>query len=222
MLLRILASLLALLLPACALLGFAPDGSGRAATEERTLEPFRAVRLDFPAEVFVTRAEARRVAVTCDDNLLRLVRTRVRDGWLVLDLAEDAAFRVPPEIHLQLPDLEGFRVHGRGRADIRGLAGERFEGSVKDGGRLAASGTVDRLEASVVGRGRIDLGRLEAREARVDLEGAGEVDLSVSEVLRYRIDGDGDVRYRGNPRVTGGVLGGGSVRPVDPAVGAVR
>lgn len=220
-LLRLLA--ITLLLSSCIIvvdesgLGFhrgGLQGSGTRVEEQRDVGEFSAVELSVPAEVVVVVGEASSLSLSCDDNLLSLVRTEVRDGRLEITRPRGTSlrFRKGLEIRIATPSLSGFEVEGSGDVEIRGLHGERFEASIEGSGDIVAQGAVDFLEASIEGSGDMRLAGVQAREASVSIEGSGDIGVHVTDALRYRIEGSGDIRYEGSPNVSGGISGSGSVR----------
>src|SRR5258705_6864632 len=133
--LRLLAVLLALSLSGCIIhiggdgdwdssWGHSPilQGSGVRATQQRTPGEFARVRAGTLGDVRVVVGAAPRVEVSCDDNLLEHVRTRVVDGELVIDTdGESLAFRQSVRIEIGCAALEGATLSGSGALRIEGL-----------------------------------------------------------------------------------------------------
>lgn len=80
--------------------------------------------------------------------------------------------------------------------------GESFDIEITGSGNAKAAGKVERLTVRVIGSGDVDATSLEARKARVRIAGSGDVALHATQELDVSIDGSGDVRYRGDPRIT--------------------
>lgn len=189
-------------------------GSGRRASEERSIDDFSAVQLAMAAKVLVVVGEPTSITLSGDDNLIALVTTEVRGGWLVIDTprGQDLRFRQGLEVRLGTPDLSRFEVEGSGDVEIQDVKTDHFHLSIEGSGDVVASGVVDHLEADIEGSGDMKLQRLHAREAAVSIEGSGDVRVHVVESLRYSIEGSGDIRYDGAPHVSGEIEGSGSVR----------
>jgi hypothetical protein len=60
------------------------------------------------------------------------------------------------------------------------------------------------------------LSQLSARTARIDVQGAADADLNVSDELDVRVQGAADVSYTGDPTVRSDVEGAGDIRRVEP------
>ncbi len=190
-------------------------GSGVRSTQTRTCEGFRRVRTALSANVHVMVGEASRVELSCDDNLLEHVRTRVIDGELVIDTdGTSLRFRESPRIEISCPALEAGTLSGSGALKIEGLAGERFEASLSGSGEFSARGKVAHASLSVTGSGDLDCRDLLAQEAQVSVSGSGNVRVRASERLSVSISGSGDVRYSGEPpQVTRSIAGSGTIAP---------
>lgn len=98
------------------------------------------------------------------------------------------------------------RVNGSGDVDLGGLRASDNNGFSKasfatrgSGNIRVAAGEFDSLDVSVHGSGGIDAGNLRVREAKVRINGSGDVELNALDILDARINGSGDVRHRGQP-----------------------
>jgi hypothetical protein len=226
--LRCLPVLLALILPGCIIhidndgdwdssWGHTPvlQGSGVRGTQQRTPGEFKRVRASTMGDVHVVVGAAPRVEVSCDDNLLEHVRTRVVDGELVIDGdGESMAFRQSVRIEIGCAELEGATLSGSGALKIEGLKGERFEASLSGSGDLSARGEAQRASLSLTGSGELDCRELVAQEAQVSLAGSGDVRVQARARLSVSLSGSGDVRYSGTPaQVTRSVAGSGTIAP---------
>jgi len=191
------------------------QGSGVRGTQERPLGEFRSVNASTMGDVHVVVGPATRVEVSCDDNLLEHVRTRVIDGVLKIDTdGRSMAFRQGLKVEITCPALEGATLAGSGALKIEGLAGERFEANLSGSGDLAARGKIAHASLSLTGSGDLDCRELEAQEAQVSLAGSGDVRVQAKAGLSVSVSGSGDVRYSGSPaRVTRSVAGSGTIAP---------
>jgi hypothetical protein len=73
---------------------------------------------------------------------------------------------------------------------------------------------VESLNALVNGAGNLDLRRLAAAQARVVVNGTGNVDVDASDRLDATVNGVGNIEYQGKPKVLNTAIHGiGSIRP---------
>lgn len=220
--------LLALLLPAC-IIHIDGDGdwdsnwghtsilqgSGVRGTQQRTPGEFKRVRASAMADVHVVVGAPARVEVSCDDNLLDHIRTRVTDGELVIDTdGESMAFRQGVRVEIGCAALEGAILSGSGKLKIEGLQGERFEASLSGSGDFSLRGQAEHASLSLSGSGDLDGRELVAQEAQVSLSGSGDVRVNARKRLSVSLSGSGDVRFSGEPaQVTRSVAGSGTIAP---------
>jgi hypothetical protein len=209
-------------------------GSGRPAVENRSVESFRGISLEGPGQVLLTIGSPRSVSVSCDDNLLPLVRTEVSGGTLRLGLVSGSSVNTatPFVFRVTAPSIDGLSLGGSGDIVVLGtIRADRLAVSIGGSGSIRAGIAVEELSAVISGSGDIDLagradrqqvrisgsGSYRARElqtaiARVEVDGSGSAELFVRGELSAAIHGSGSVTYRGGARATVQDSGSGSVR----------
>jgi Putative auto-transporter adhesin, head GIN domain len=177
------------------------QGSGVPATQARHVGAFTAVDLAGSTSVTVRVGGSRAVVVRADDNLVRLVRTEVRNGELVIANRGSFTTKTPMTVSVTVPTLDRAMLAGSGALYVSGVRAERFSASLAGVGVFVATGRVGLLEARVSGTGNLRLERLAARDADVSIAGTGQIDVRVKGTLRAAVDGSGAIVYSGNPRV---------------------
>jgi hypothetical protein len=191
-------------------------GGGTRVTETREVAPFD--RLEVAGvDVRVVRGEGGQVRVRAGEKVIDRVRTESRDGVLRIHVPDrgivigsdplgDAA------VEVTAASLAGARIDGSGDITLTGIRGDALEIEIQGTGDLEASGTVGRLTATLQGVGDADLSRLQARTARVLVQGPADAELNVTDELDVRVQGPGDVTYRGDPDVDSDIDGPGDVK----------
>jgi hypothetical protein len=189
-------------------------GSGHVATENRSVAPFTAVRLEAPVNVVIDRTGTQSLSVTVDDNLLALFTTEVKDGTLYLGLAKDKSFQAQSAaFHVTVADLQGIEIRGSGDVKADHLEGPSLTVAIAGSGDVKLAGSVDDLAVSSKGSGDVDAGGLAAKHAKVVMSGSGDATINASDTLDVHMSGSGSLRYRGSPKLTQDVHGSGSVKP---------
>ena len=205
--------LLALLLVAC--------GGGERITETRDVAPFDRLVVEDSVDVTVVPGEGREVRVYAGEKVIDRIHTDTVDGVLHVDVRDrgivigddplgDARVEVPAS------DLRGVTVEGSGDVKLDGVRGDELELDVRDAADLEATGSVDRLTATVQGAANADLAGLAVRRAVVDAKDAADADLNVSDRLDVQVRGAADVTYRGDPEVHSQVQDAGDLRRESP------
>jgi hypothetical protein len=229
-----LAGLPALLLqPALA----ATHGSGRSATETRSVAEFQAVELAGAMDLTVRQGAQQSVQVQADDNLLPLLETvvestshgatlqlRWKKGQSLSMRSKVVVTVVVPkltalvasgagDIHLESFSTPMLKVSlsGSGNARLEGLNTEDLGISISGSGDVGGSGKATKMKVSIAGSGDVRLGELRADEVSVSIAGSGDAAVNAQKTLDVRIAGSGDVSYTGNATVKSSVAGSGSV-----------
>ena len=169
-------------------------GGGDRITETRQVEPFSRLEVSDSVDVKVVPGDGRRMRVYAGEKVIDRVVTessggvleiRVRDRGIVIgsDPLGDA------RVEVQASALEGVDIDGSGDVALEGLDGPELALALHGGADVDASGTVDRLVATIEGAGDADLLDLRARTARVVVEGAGDAAVNVSDELDVTVEG---------------------------------
>lgn len=175
------------------------QGSGKEATETRDVAKFNKIEMQGAYDVDVKLGSKQSVSIKGDDNLLKLVETKVADGTLVLSTKEN----VHPTHHLKVtitaPNLQSFALKGAGDVNIQGVHEDNFSVDLRGAGDLTAAGEAKKLDVTLKGAGDVKLYDLHAENASVDLSGAGDVNVYASKYLKAKVSGVGDLSYKGHP-----------------------
>jgi hypothetical protein len=210
-------------------------GSGNIVNETRTVTTFKAIEVDYPAQVFITQGATESVKVEADDDFLPGLQTRVRANKLEIFYKVEDGDRINPtkpvKITIVVKDLQEVDFESAGELSIDGLETDRLDISVSGAGNLklnditvkdlsvvlsgagsmAASGVADNLNVIISGFGSFTGKDLHSQTADVNLSGAGSATVWVDDQLDATISGAGSVNYYGSPDVTKQISGVGSV-----------
>jgi len=177
-------------------------GSGQLVTKELDLAAFGKLDVGGAFDVHVEFGGSQRVALTIDDNLVENMEIEVHGDTLNLDYHKNCNPSRGSLVEITVPDLEGVAVHGAGDVEIEDFNGDRFEFKLSGAGDLTIDGQVDELEVRISGAGDVDARELIARDADVHISGAGDAKIHVTDRLRGRISGVGNLDYYGDPAET--------------------
>jgi hypothetical protein len=158
-------------------------------TEKKTLGEFDRVELRYRGELHITQGETPSLEVEADEEVLKRLKTEVKDGVLYLDRASGDWFE---RLLGELRDLGKGRV--RYTLVVRKLRGVAIKGS----GTVQLAGLeTEQLELDVSGYGHLDLGTLKAERLSLFISGRGEVRAAgeVDEVA-ISISGSGECQAR--------------------------
>ena len=210
---RRLAPLLLLLVAGC--------GGGDRTTETREVAPFDRLEVAESIDVQVVPGDGREVRVAAGENVIDRVVAESSGGVLRIDI-RDRGIVIGPDplndVAVQVPAsaLARVDIEGSGDVTLEGIDQDALELHIEGAGDVEASGTVDRLTATVQGAGDARLSQLSARTARVEVQGAADAELNVSDELDVTVQGAADVSYTGNPTVRSDIEGAGDIHRVEP------
>ncbi len=227
----LLASSMALFFSACDLQGIRAKGDLQ--TETRNVTGFHAIESDLSGDVEVRVDSTFKVEVTCEENVIDDLETKVENG--VLNIYFDrTVFDVDDlKIVVHAPSWDAFELNGSGNIkvldDIAGTeldldisgSGEiliseadfdKIKARISGSGEIEVDGITDLLDVDLSGSGEVSALDCLAKNAKVDLSGSGNVRVYVTETLDVEISGSGNVSYKGEPQVTKSITGSGSVK----------
>jgi hypothetical protein len=211
-------------------------GSGKMTTQTREVSDFHAIRVSYPANVFISQGNTESVKIEAEDNLLPDLQTQVRNNTLQIFYKTEEKKVVRPTkpvtITIVVKDLDEVDFESAGKLDITGIKTDSFDVSVSGAGDLkikelavkslgvtlsgagsmAAAGTTDDLDLNISGFGSFDGKNLSSSTANVQLSGAGSAIVRVSDALDTEISGAGSVSYYGSPSIKKEISGVGDVR----------
>lgn len=170
------------------------NGSGKKATENRSVAAFSAIQVDGSVDVEARVGEPPSVVLEGDDNLLSNITTEVRGGTLVIGTDKSYSTRIGLRARIVAPRLDGISINGSGDASLEGFRADAFRASVAGSGNIDARGTASDVEVTVRGSGDVSLSGLAARKVAVEVHGSGNVRLAgSSDEIGVRVHGSGDV-----------------------------
>lgn len=217
--------------------GTAVRGDGQIKREARSLSGFDAIAVSGGVELKVRQANATKVELEADGNLLPYVETLVVDGakGRTLEVRVKKGYTVQSRqslrVEVDLPQLRALAVAGSGTAEVQPFKSEALKISVAGSGTVKApqldtgavhmsvAGTGDivvggrarEAQISVAGKGDVAAEQLAAEAVKVSIAGSGDVSVQAIKTLKVSIAGSGDVVYTGSPEVTQSIAGSGSV-----------
>lgn len=194
--------------------------SGNIVEQNRPVTDFQSIRSEGLWSLDVQVGPAPSVKIKTDANLMPLIETSVNKNELLIHFKDSnhISFGSKPTLRIEVtvPKLAAYTHEGAGKTVFHDLVGEKFSINYEGAGVLTATGKVDSVSLQANGAGVIDLKGLKAKQAAVNLEGIGAVNVYASESLAVQVDGLGSLTYYGNPaKISKNVSGIGSVSAGD-------
>jgi len=212
-------------------------GDGHVSSEDRTISTASKIKLMGSYDVALVQGTVPALKIEADGNLIPLIITENRDGWLIVRSKDHVNFSSDHEVRITIttPTLEDIELAGSG--NITGKS--KFTGAdnlkirISGSGDVALETNVPRVETHIAGSGNVDLAgeakdvevhiagmgdykgeNLKAENARVDIAGSGDVKIFADSKLDVHIAGSGSVYYKGSPAITQRIAGSGEIKQV--------
>lgn len=198
----------------CGMAGADVRGSGKTVEARRDVGGFTAITLSGAIDLDIEVGKATSVVVIGDDNVVPLIRTRLRGGRLVIDSRGSYQTRTPLVVRVTTPALAELTSNGSGTSAVRSASGDALRLTLNGSGAIEVSGAVERLHAELAGSGAIDAAGVRATSVRAELSGSGAMELTATRALDAQVSGSGSITYGGAPtQVQRQVTGSGHIEP---------
>lgn len=211
-------------------------GSGKQATEKRTVVDFNKIEIAGGFEVTLVQDSSSAVTITADDNILKSIKTSVDGGKLRIYTKENFCSTGQTTVVIGFRNLEDLNVSGgveiasRGHINVKDIS-FNLSGATKldldmNAGRVStdASGSTEiKLKGQATSHaistsGNSELTALDFVVSKYDIETSGnsEAKINVLRELNVHTSGASDIEYRGNPtKVNNDESGASSIKKVN-------
>lgn len=178
------------------------QGSGVGSFETRTLPPFTRVKVGGNLEVTINVGKSAPLELRGDDNLIKLVPSKVENGELLL--VPDVALKKTQPLRLTLgaERLEGVTAVVASRVTVHGVKADAFEIKLGGAAYLTADGSASKLVVTAGKIARAELKAFSAGEAKVGAAELANVQLGYLEKLHATQRGNASISYAGTPELT--------------------
>ena len=198
------------------------DGNGKRVDEQRETAAFSRVRSDCELDVQVVQGDQPSLKVSIDSNLQDVVKTRVEDDTLFVDVREQIDRVVDgPHVLITIPELSAAKLAGAGSMTLAfdepeapvdlyltGSGAMRFDGTtaalgafLSGSGDIRLSGTTGDALLTLSGSGAVRGRDLTASSAAIELSGSGDVSATVQDSVRVSLSGSGQIDLYGGASV---------------------
>lgn len=210
------------------------EGSGNIVTEKRQTGDFKGISVGGAFEVELKAGPVTSVEVEADDNLIKLIETKVSGG--VLKIENRNGFSINDghlKVYITAPEIT--KINCSGAANVKALdmlksdsrisldasgAGNikaavdapEIEAEASGAAEVELSGRTREYDAKASGSGNIKSSKLLSESTDAEATGAGSVHVHASVTLKAHASGAGSVYYRGGASVQQSTSGAGSVK----------
>jgi hypothetical protein len=195
--------LFAMLVPGC---GFqVVSGSGKLASESRSLSGFTSVTLTGIGNVYLKQGPAESVRLEAEDNLIPYFDTSVQGSTLKIGI-KDQYMGVslqptkPVKFYVTLPKIEAVTLAGSGNIFAGKLQAGAFGISLLGSGDISTDALVATdVDIHLGGSGNISLGTVSANQVTAHITGSGDIQVAAltADKISSQTAGSGDITIGG-------------------------
>lgn len=178
-------------------------GSGHIISESRSLPAFTNVVVQGTITTNVHYAPTHYAVVRTDAIAMGDVLTAVSGNTLLLAIDDEYNYHnIHFEVDVYMPHIDGLTHEGVANASLDGFYGLDALNVVLTGvGDLRLSGSADHLSIYHDGVGDLNAYGFSVDSCHADLEGVGNIKVSVADLLEGNISGVGNIYYQGSAAV---------------------
>ncbi len=194
------------------------EGSGKIASSTMELSEFDEIVIDLPADVFIKQGNKNSIEIRVDKNLLEFIETKVKRNTLRIKTEKCISKYKVFDIHITAENFDKIELNGSGnvknsgtlkleelKIELNGSGKADFkietvdlETEINGSGEIKYKGYVKNHEIEISGSGKIKAYKLDTKNTEVEISGSGSCKVKVSNKLKAKITGSGNVYYKGN------------------------
>ena len=185
--------------------------TGGIVSETREVSSFHSIDLDGVGNILLTQGSPQELRIETHQSILSKLTTVVNNEELQIELRDCIEGSIDKlDIHITIPDIERLEIAG-----VANIFGQNtfdlddLELVIEGVGGITMFGTTDRLEINSSGVGNVQVFQLVSNSCEVNLQGAGNVDVTAEQELNVVISGSGNVSFRGTPTINSNISGSG-------------
>lgn len=217
--------------------GCIPDngikGDGDVIKQERKVSGFTSVEVGGAFTVYLYQGNKESLTVEADKNLMEFIKTEVKGDRLeIYTDGKNISKFTKMNIYLTFQELEMLDISGA--ADVFGEGEMQFEDLILEASgaseleidmeasmlRLDISGasevelmgTATSFSGECSGASELDAYEFVIKHCEIDVSGAADARINVTDMLEVEVSGAASVKYKGSPKLRSDVSGAGSLR----------
>jgi len=196
-------------------------GSGNVIKETRTVSTFHGIEAGSAFEITVKKGDVQSLEVETDDNIMPLIKSKVKDGILELSTKGTIRNSTSFKVYITIPHIDDIDVSGAAKLisndrfdepnmEIEASGASKLEFKIKTkhleldasgASKVILQGYANSAEIEVSGASKLKAYELELNSAKIDCSGASHAYVNVKESIKGEASGASSITYMGNPKM---------------------
>ncbi|MFN3234141.1 MAG: GIN domain-containing protein [Gammaproteobacteria bacterium] len=212
------------------------SGNERISTEKRTLkDQYTKLNISGLYRVNIyANDNSDKIKLEADNNLFPFIHTTVKHDTLFIRNRHKTTLKPSQPMHIDINhrNIDDVNYRGKGSVDIHSIRANKLrvahygtgscyvKGHIKEltveingKGSCQLTGSANQSLFVLKGKGGINAMNMVIKNARVEINGNGDVYIDAKKTLNVTINGNGSVRYAGHPHISQTIHGRGKVTP---------
>ncbi|MFA3781943.1 head GIN domain-containing protein [Melioribacteraceae bacterium 4301-Me] len=187
-------------------------GEGNLIEEKRDITSFNKINVAGAFTIDIIIKEKPSLSISAEENLLRYIKTEVKNGVLYIDTRKNISPIRSIKIYITTPQLNKIISSGANAIFVEGINNENLDIDLSGAGEIKLKGKSQNLKLDLSGVGEVNAQQLNAESVIVRVSGAANAKVYASKYLKASVSGVGSVDFYGNPeKVVSDVSGVGSI-----------
>lgn len=212
--------------------GVGIKGDGNVVKEDRDISGFTSLEVSGAFNVMLYQGNSESLTVEADQNIMQHIKTVVKGDRLEIYTDENIRNATKMNIYLTFEEMEMIDISGAvslsgedkmifDELNIDGSGASELELIVEvamldadfsGASEVSLSGTAKSVTLDLSGASEVDAYDFVISNCELDVSGAAEVRIHVTENLEVEVSGAASVKYKGNPQIRSDISGAGSIK----------
>lgn len=197
------------------------SGNGEITTKTISTGGYDIIKATGFMDIHLKKGPEGRITVSTDDNLHEYITIEVKDNILFLKTKENINIETKTGVHITVPfkviskvaltgsgnietkdmiSVSEFTASVTGSGDVDlAVEASKVQAMITGSGDITISGSTSNIEVNLSGSGDFNGFDIDSQNTSVSVSGSGDAEVVANESLVARVNGSGNIIYKGNP-----------------------
>ena len=173
-------------------------GNGNIVNEEREISQFNKIDVSGRFDVDIEVGKSVSLVITAEDNLLKYIKTKVRNNTLIITTKENLHPRDDLVLKITTPKLNEIDCSGANDLTIANVKSDKFSIDLSGAGSIEINGIAKKFYIDISGAADLDASEFLVEDVKIDISGAASADVYASKSLYAEVSGASSIKLYGN------------------------